>query len=356
MRVAGRAVRLPFVIVPCLAAACFLALPLAAHADDGLSIIAGNPAPGIFDTLELVADGAGFYRREHLIVTKAYASGPAAAAQLVAGGKADVASMSVEPLLIGSEKGLHLQVFLARQARYSIVLAVLASSPIRTLADFKGALIGEPTAGSSVEPATTSMLAGAGLRPSDFSYVPVGSGPAALSAVLSGRVAGIAISYLEIVNDTVAGHVAFRTFRNPVLKDIANVGYAATPATIRSKAGVLQRFSRAIVEASLVVRTNPAAAARFELEGSGRPVTADALAATTRVLTALKDDFPAADPANPRIGLVAPRSMELLAGTLAAYGFMNGPVRGADVATGRFIGFANDFDRGAVERGALGMH
>ena len=95
--------------------------------------MAGNPTPGIFDTLELIADGAGFYKAEHLNVTKNYSANPATAAQLVATGKADVCSLSVEPVLAGYEKGLRLQFFLSRQARYSYVLGVLQDSPIRTL-------------------------------------------------------------------------------------------------------------------------------------------------------------------------------------------------------------------------------
>jgi NitT/TauT family transport system substrate-binding protein len=324
------------------------ALARPAFADDSLSIIAGNPTPGIFDTLELIAAGAGFYRAEHLNVTKDYAGGPAIAAQLVATGKADIASLSIEPLLAGYEKGLHLQLFLARQARYSYVLGVLADSPIRTLADFKGATLGEPNPGSSAEVAAQSMLAGAGLKRSDYSFLPIGIGAQALSAIVDKRVDGVAMPDLEIVNDTIAGHVTFRLFRHPILRDIPNVGYAATPATIQAKADALGRFSRAIVEAALFVRINPAAAARLYLQGSGQKVTADALRNTTRVLTLLQDDFPAANPANPRIGLMSSKNVQLYGTYMADYGMLHAPIP-ASIATDQFIAFANDFNHQALE-------
>ncbi len=344
----------------CVAVALVLALPAGAArsqpADETLSIIAGNAAPGIFDTLELIAAGAGFYGQQHLTVSKNYATNPGVATQLVATGKADVASLSVEPILIGSEKGIHLTVFLSRQSRFSYVLAVLANSPIKTLEDFKGATLGEVNAGSAGEPATESMLAGAGVARSAYSFVPIGVGSQGLAAITGKRVDGVAIPYLEIVNDEVGAGVPFRVWRHPILKDVGNVGYAATPATIQAKAEALRRFSRAIVEAAILVRVNPALGARLYLTGSGQKVTADSLQSTTRVLQALEDDFPAANLANPRIGLIRPRDMQLYSQYLAQYGFMKAPVDGKSVATDQFIAYANGFDRKALEKQIASMH
>jgi NitT/TauT family transport system substrate-binding protein len=325
-----------------------LAGPRAAVAGDALSIVSGNPAPGIFDTLELIASGAGFYAQQHLTVTKDYAANPSAAEQLVATGKADLASANVEPVLIGYEKGLRLQFILSRQVRYSYVLAVLASSPIRTLGDFKGAVLGETTAGATAEAATQSMLAGVGLRPSDYSFVPIGLGAQALAAIAAHRVDGVAFPYLEVVNDSIAGNLRFRVFRHPLLKDVGNVGYCATPATIAAKADVLERFARAIVEAAVFVRANPAAAAFLYVKGSGQNVTPDALARTTRILAGLENDLPAADPANKRIGAFNPRDVSLYSTILAQYGMIKAPLDGAAIVTNRFVPYANDFDRAAL--------
>jgi NitT/TauT family transport system substrate-binding protein len=331
-----------------------LVFPRAADADDSLSIMAGAAAPGIFDTLDLVAAGAGFFRDEHLNVTKEYVAGPGTAAQLVAAGKADIAAISVEPVLIGYEKGLRVQFFLARGARYSYVLAVLAGSPIRTLADFKGALLGE-TAPNTADVAAESMLGGAGLKRTDYSFVTIGIGAQALSAVVSKRVDGLAFPFLEIVNDTIVGQTTFRVFRHPILKDVVNTGYAATPATIASKGDALKRFSRAIVKAALLVRLNPIAAARLYLQGSGQSVTDDAVARTARVLVGFGGDFPAADPANKRIGLISPRGLQLYSTYLTDYGMTQAVVPGPAVATDQFIAFANDFDRRAFAAYAKGL-
>lgn len=337
---------------PLLGFALVLGLVVAgrpAVADDMLTIVAGAAAPGTFDTLDLVAAGAGFFKHEHIVITKEYVAGPGTAAQLVAGGKADIAAISVEPVLAGYEKGLRLQFFLARGARYSYVLAVPADGPIHALADFKGAALGE-TAPNTADVAAESMLAGVGLKRGDYSFVTIGVGAGALNAIVAKRVDGVAFPYLEVVNDEVAGNLKFRIFRHPILSGVVNTGYATTAATLAAKADALRRFSRAIVEAALYVRTNPAAAARLYLEGSGQNVTPDALARATRILTLFENDFPAADRANKRIGLLSPRGLQLYSTYMADYGIISAPVPGAAVATEAFVEYANDFDHRAVEK------
>ncbi len=342
-----------------VAACALLALFSAARpalADDALTLIAGTPTPGFFDTLELVAAGAGFYKDEHLNVSKEYSANQSTATQLVATGKADVLTTSVEPVLTGYEKGIRLQFFLSRQPRYSYVLGVLADSPIRELTDFNGAVLGEANAGSSSEVAADSMLAGAGLKSGAYSYVPIGIGAQGLSAIAGKRVDGVAFPLLEIVRDEVVGHLAFRVYRHPILRDISNVGFAAPPDIIRTKADVLKRFSRAIVKAALFVRTNPRAAARLYLQGSGQKVTDEALAETTRIYQLMRDDLLAADPADKRIGLISGKNLELYSRYLVDYGFAHQVAPAAALATDQFVAFANDFDHNALKKYALSMH
>jgi len=320
-----------------------------ASADDSLTLLAGA-APALYDALDLVALGAGFYKDEHLTIVKDHVANASTCAQLVATGKADICSMSVEPVLTGYAKGLRLQFFLARAAQYAYGLAVLEDSPIHALADFKGKTIGELTIGSSAEPAVQSMLAGAGLKKSDYSFVPVGTGAEALDSFVNKRVDGVAMSLGDIATFETVGNIQVRFFRHPILSNVPNVAYAATPATIAAKSDLLARFCRAIVKAALFMRENPQAAARLYLEnqvGGGR-VTDAALANTTRQLTLLRDYLPAADPSNPRIGYLPPRGLELYSKLLVDYGIMNQPPPVAAIATDQFIAFANDFDHAAV--------
>jgi len=337
-----------------LGALALFVAPLPARADDSLTVMSGAGAPGIFDMIDLVAAGAGFLKEQHLNVNKQYVAGPGTAAQLVAAGKADIASISVEPVILGYEKGLRLQFFFARGARYSYVLGVLNDSPIKSLSDFKGAVLGQ-TAANTSDVAAKSMLGGVGLRPGDYSFVSIGIGAGALASVVAKRVDGVADPFLEIANAEANG-VHFRVFRHPTLSDVVNTGYAAAPATIQSKSEVLKRFSRAMAEASLFVRVNPGAAAKLYLQGSGQAVTDESLARITRLVTFDKGDFPAANPLSKTIGLMAPRKVQLLSSYMSDYGVISAPVPGNVIATDQFIAYANDFDHKAVEKLAKNWH
>jgi NitT/TauT family transport system substrate-binding protein len=235
-------------------------------------------------------------------------------------------------------------------------MAVLSDSPVRTLADFGGINLGETNAGGAAEVAAASMLAGAGLKSSEYSFVPIGTGSQGLTAILAKKVDGVAFPLLEIVRDEVVGNVTFRVFRHPILKDIGNVGFAATPATIAAKADVLKRFCRAIVEAAIFVRANPQAAARLYLQGSGQRVTDEAVQQTTRIYQLMQNDLLASDTSDRRIGSMSPKDLELYSRYLVDYGFAHQVVPGAAVVTDQFVDYANDFDHQALAKYAKSQH
>jgi NitT/TauT family transport system substrate-binding protein len=327
-----------------------------AAADDRLTVLAGSAAPGLYEALEFVALGAGFYKREHLIVDKEYAGNASTAAQLVATGKADICSVSIEPLLQGYDKGLRLQAFLSRSGRLLYVVGVLDSSPIRTLAEFKGTSIGEISPASAGTAVAQSMLAGAGLRSGDVSYITIGFGAQALDALETKRVAGVAFPYLETVPWEVVGHQKMRYFRDPILSDIPDVGFAATPATLAAKADVLRRFSRALVEASFFIRKDPEAAAKLFVRYSGQQPTQQNLDTVTRELTLLEDDFPGADASSRSIGALPLGEINLYSRFLADHGLLDRAVPADAIITNQFIPYANDFDHRAVTALAKAMH
>ncbi len=333
-----------------IAAGILLALALLARpaaADDTLTIIGAASPAGFYEVLDHVANLAGYFKAEHLTVEKQYIPNSATAAQLVAGGKADIVGISIEPLYRGYDKGLRLQCFFARDPQYDFVIGVLADSPIRTLADFKGHDIGEMSANSGAEVAANSMLGGAGLRRADYSYVVIGGGAGALGALQNKSVAGVAFPSTEINLESIAGNAKFRIFRHPILNDFGTYCYAATPATIAAKGDQLRRYTRAIVKASLLTRENPRAAARYFLQGAGIKVTDDAIAGEVRALTASQGALPAADPTNKAIGYTPLARLKLYGQFLIDSGQIAKPVPAAAIATNEFIAFANGFDRKA---------
>jgi NitT/TauT family transport system substrate-binding protein len=318
-----------------------------AAADDALSVIGGANANAFFEVLTNVAERAGFYKEEHLIVSTQYAGSPNIAAQLVASGKADLCGQAVEPIIQGYEKGIHLVTFFARDPHYEFVLAVLDDSPIKTLADFKGATIGELSIGSPGEISADSTLSGAGLRKSDYSYIPIGTASQGLQAIAGKKVSGAAFPYVELALYEVESPAKFRYFWDPILKDVGDTAYAASPATIAAKGDQLRRFARANVMAAILIRENPRLAARYFLEGASMKVTDESLADETRLLELTQSQLPGYDPESKRIGYISPVGIGILAKYLYAAGLTKQIVPASAVATNAFIDYANDFDHGA---------
>jgi NitT/TauT family transport system substrate-binding protein len=318
-----------------------------AAADDNLTLIGGSAATGFYEVLDDVAERAGFFKEEHLNVTVQYTGIAGVAAQLVAAGKGDVCSLAIEPIIQGSEKGLHLEAFFSRDPVYDYALAVLDDSPVKTLADLKGATIGEISPGSPAEISTNSMLEGAGLKKSDVSYQVIGNGAQAITALTTHKVAAAAFPYPELLTYEAVAHITFRYFHHPILKDVPNVAYAATPDAIANKADVLRRFARAHVMAAILIRENPALAARYFLEGAQIKVTADALANETRLLSFAQDQLPGIDPASKKIGYISPRGLQIYSQFMADNGLTKSVVLVSSVLTDQFIDYANDFDHQA---------
>lgn len=316
-----------------------------AFADDQLTVISGSP--GGTEVLEIVAAKAGLFRAEHLDVQKIYSGSISVCAQMVATGKGDICGMSIESIIIGYPKGMRLQTFFSRNHRYGFVLAVPSDSPIRTLADFKGQPIGEPSLGSPVEIAARDMLMGAGLKRSDIVFVPVGVEGQALAALTSKKIAALADADVALATKSAVSGIKFRIFRNPILDGIPNNAFAATPAVIAAKGDQLGRYARAIVKAGILIHENPAVAARYALESVGGHPTPEAIAAEVVQLSALRDQLIGGDPENPRIGTMPLRGVALYSKFINDTGLTSTLVPAADIVTNQLVAYANNFDKKA---------
>jgi ABC-type nitrate/sulfonate/bicarbonate transport system substrate-binding protein len=162
-------------------------------------------------------------------------------------------------------------------------------------------------------------------------------------------VAAAALPLYELVPFMVAG-TKLRILRHPTLADSANAGYAAAPSVIAARGDALGRFSRAIVKASLLVRYNPAAAARALLTADGKPFGDADLRRKTAELTAWEDDLPAADPDNQRIGAISMTGMQAYIQLMADAGITKTAMPVSQVVTDEFIAFANGFDHKSIRQ------
>jgi NitT/TauT family transport system substrate-binding protein len=341
--------------VVCAAGLAALGAPLPAAADDALTVVTGAQPTAFYQALDDVAIRGGFYKAEHLDVTYNYAGNPTIASQLLASGKGDIGAQNLDPLITGYEKGVRLQVFFMRDSKNTYALGVLDDSPIKTLADFKGTLLGEYSPASTGEVYVNSMLVNAGLKLDDFSYIPIGNGAQAIEAMTSHKVAGAAFPYLELLIYQINANQKYRFFFNPLLENVADTGYTATPETIAQKGDILKRFSRAVAKAAILLKVNPQLAARYYLEEAGLKVTDDAIAKETQLLELAQDLLPGANPLSKRIGDVPMAGLDALSKVMFDNGRTKVLVPAAAVATDQFITYANDFDHRAFVAQAKAM-
>lgn len=341
-------------LIACAVAASFAA-PRPAAADDTLNLIGGSFPTAFFEVIADVALKAGFFKDEHLDVNIQYAGNPAVAIQALAGGKGDIASGNVNGMLQGYTRGVRMTAIFSRSPQFLDVTAVLDSSPIRTLTDFKGKTLGVRTVGQPTEIYTGELLAGAGLKKGEYSFAPIGNGAQAIEALTSGKVDGAAFPFPELKTYENAANIKFRYFYDPILKDIPDDAYIASPATIEAKGDQIRRFLRAIVKASILIRVNPQLAAKYFVAASGMKVTDDAIATEARLLANSQNLLPAHDLNNKRIGEMPLRGMQVLAKYMVANGLTTQLIPAQQLVTDRFIPYANDFDHAAFIAQAKAM-
>lgn len=149
-----------------------------------------------------IADLRGYFKDEGLDVKVVDFAGGSKALQAVVGGSADVVSGAFEHPINLQSKGQAYRSFVLQGLAPQIVLGVSKKNVpgYKTPADLKGKKIGVTAPGSSTNMMTSFFLAKHGLKPSDVSFIGVGAGAGAITAMRSGQID--AISNLDPVIST----------------------------------------------------------------------------------------------------------------------------------------------------------
>ena len=140
-----------------------------------------------------IAEQRGYFKAEGLDITIVDFAGGSRALQAVVGGSADVVSGAFEHTLNMQHKGQPMRAFVLQGRAPQIVLAVSTKTmgSYKSLADLKGKKIGVTAPGSSTNIMANFVLAKAGVRPADVSYVGVGASQGAVAAIRAGQVDAI---------------------------------------------------------------------------------------------------------------------------------------------------------------------
>jgi len=141
-----------------------------------------------------IAERRNYFKDEGLDIEIADFAGGAKALQAAVGGSADVVSGAFEHTLLLQAKNQYFREFVLQGRAPQIVLAVSkkAMPNYRSVADLKGKKIGVTAPGSSTSIMAAFVLAKAGLKATDVSFIGVGAGAGAIAALESGQIDAIA--------------------------------------------------------------------------------------------------------------------------------------------------------------------
>jgi NitT/TauT family transport system substrate-binding protein len=180
-----------------IAAGAWSAMPLAfaqtKPEQSKVSIAVGGK--NLFYYLPLtIAERRNYFKDEGLDVEIADFAGGAKALQAAVGGSADVVSGAFEHTLLLQAKNQYFREFVLQGRAPQIVLAVSKKTmpDYKSVADLKGKKIGVTAPGSSTSIMASFVLAQAGLKASDVSFIGVGAGAGAIAALQSGQIDAIA--------------------------------------------------------------------------------------------------------------------------------------------------------------------
>jgi len=205
-----------------------------------------------------IAESQGYFKAEGLDVTIVDFAGGSKALQAVVGGSADVVSGAFEHTLIMQPKGIRLRAFVLQGRAPQVVLGINPKTmpAFKSAAELRGRKIGVTAPGSSTNVLANFVLAKAGLKPADVSFIGVGAGMGAVAAMRSGQIDAISnldpvitllqrSGDLKIVSDTRIVAEADKAFGGPMP---AGCLYAPQSFIDRNPATV-QAIANAIVRA-----------------------------------------------------------------------------------------------------------
>lgn len=201
-------------IMKLLAAAAALALlagPALAQAPEKPKIVIGVGGKPLLYYLPLtIAESKGYFKDAGLEVEITDFGGGARALQSLLGGSADVVTGAYEHTIRMQTKGQDVRAALELGRFPGIVLAVKKekAGTIKSAADLKGMKIGVTALGSSTNFFVNYLMAKAGAKYQDASFIGVGTGLSAVAAIKKGEIDAISnldpvISKLETDGDVV---------------------------------------------------------------------------------------------------------------------------------------------------------
>ena len=200
----------------------------------------------------------GFWREEGLEVEFKGAGGSGAAIQLLIAGHVDAGIPSMPATLNALSKGQKLRAFYQYSTGTIFYLKVPKESPVHSVRDLRGKMIGISEPGGGEVPMVKASLKGAGLEPDkDVRLIPIGEGsPATFEAIKSGKVHAYASNLTDTLSVELAG-IPLRDITPPEFDAFPAQMMLTTPEHLKQHREALISLARGVAKGTYWCQNKP---------------------------------------------------------------------------------------------------
>jgi NitT/TauT family transport system substrate-binding protein len=282
-----------------------------------------------------------------------------AAMQAVLSGQAQFVNMGPASAIVARSKGAPIKaVYLNIRHNFQFPV-VLDSSPIKSIADFKGKTIGVISYGAQLVELFKGMIADAGLDPNkDVTFVETGVGAQAVAALTSGRV-DIWGSWDSQIATAENMGIKLRRFTSPGAEKLSFGGsYFVRDDYIAKQPQVIEKVLRCIAEGSAIMLANPEGTVRahWKVYPATKPTNLDDATAFKQALhlVQVRNEFIQLEP-GARWGELPAASVDTMVDFMRANKRIEGKLDPKDLYTNQFVDGINRFDMAAVRAQAAAL-
>ena len=300
-----------------------------------------------------IAMKMGWYKAAGLDVELVPLAGSSACTQAVATKEVAFALPSVEPLAIAIKQGVKAKIYYTAYQGNIYGIAVPAESPVRTIADLKGKMIGVISMGSAGVPVAKALVATAGLNPeSDVTIVVAGEGAQTAAMLRSKQVDALSqfdTQYAMVEN---AG-VKLRLLDTKEIDRYPANGFLALDETLKSRRADAVAVAKGYAMGTVFAIANPEAAVKilYEVFPQTKPTGKDeatAIRDDVRVIGARIVNWKLDKAGVKRWGENSETNYAAYAEFMQKYGIIKEKVSAKDLVTNDLIADINRFDPAKV--------
>ena len=254
------AVVLVFILIGCVGCTGASAAPLTK-----VTFGFGAAQPSQTHTPFFVAKELGYWEEDGIDANFEWTQGSSQAIQLIAAGQVDFSAANHDTLIFAVQRGAELKAVFQEHTKCEFLFAVPKDSPITTVKDLKGKVVGVSSLSSGFVSFAKAAFFEEGMDPEkDLNLIEVGSGATAATAISAGQVDALGLWEVAFANlENTLGYDYFRYIKPPIYDRLACNAIMTSDAFIKNNPDALGKFLRGAAKGTLFMQTNPEAAIKI---------------------------------------------------------------------------------------------